>query len=117
MDTYPRPTTQRCCTIRSTPGDGAERTDTVIERAAIKLALEQPTYGQVRVSNDLKKLAISVLPAVVSIVRHVTEHADHRGSASAASSSFPISRPRLSLGMTDWPYADISSKRCAGHSG
>ncbi len=41
------------------------RADPAIEQAVVEFALEQPAYGQVRVSNELKKRAISVSPAGV----------------------------------------------------
>src|SRR5499433_4158811 len=33
-----------------------------IEQAVVELALEQPTFGQVRVSNELKKKGLSISP-------------------------------------------------------
>ena len=36
------------------------RVDQVVEDAVVAFALEKPAYGQVRVSNELKKKAISV---------------------------------------------------------
>lgn len=44
------------------------RADPVIEQAVVEFALEQPAYGQVRVSNELKKRAISVSPAGVRTI-------------------------------------------------
>lgn len=41
------------------------RVEASIEQAVLEFALEQPAYGQVRVSNELKKRAISVSPATV----------------------------------------------------
>ena len=41
------------------------RVEASIEHAVLEFALEQPAYGQVRVSNELKKRAISVSPATV----------------------------------------------------
>ena len=44
------------------------RADPAIERAVIEFTVEQPAYGQVRVSNELKKRAISVSPAGVCTI-------------------------------------------------
>src|SRR4051794_12407409 len=44
------------------------RADPRIEQAVVAFALEQPAYGQVRVSNELKKRAISVSPAGVRTI-------------------------------------------------
>jgi transposase InsO family protein len=44
------------------------RVDPVVEKAVVELALEQPAYGQVRVSNELRKRAISVSPAGVRTI-------------------------------------------------
>jgi transposase InsO family protein len=40
----------------------------MIEKAVVEFAVEQPAYGQVRVSNELKKRAISVSPAGVRTI-------------------------------------------------
>jgi transposase InsO family protein len=44
------------------------RTDPKIEQAIVDFALEQPAYGQVRVSNELKKRGLSISPAGVRTV-------------------------------------------------
>ena len=44
------------------------RADPQVEQAVVAFALEQPAYGQVRVSNELKKRAISVSPAGVRTI-------------------------------------------------
>lgn len=44
------------------------RADPKIEQAVVEFALEQPAYGQVRVSNELKKNGISVSPAGVRTI-------------------------------------------------
>jgi transposase InsO family protein len=44
------------------------RTDPKIEQSVVDFALEQPAYGQVRVSNELKKRAMSISPAGVRTV-------------------------------------------------
>lgn len=44
------------------------RADPAVEKAVIEFAVEQPAYGQVRVSNELKKRAISVSPAGVRTI-------------------------------------------------
>jgi transposase InsO family protein len=41
------------------------RVDEEIEKAVIAFALDKPAYGQLRVSNELKKQALSVSPATV----------------------------------------------------
>ena len=41
------------------------RADPSIEQAVVAFALEQPAYGQVRVSNELQKRAISISPTGV----------------------------------------------------
>jgi len=51
------------------------RVDQQIENAVLAFALEKPAYGQLRVSNELKKQAVSVSPATVRNVwlRHDLE--------------------------------------------
>lgn len=51
-----------------------------IERAILELALEQPTWGQTRVSNELRKSGLSISPAGVRSVwmRHDLEHRTKR---------------------------------------
>jgi len=44
------------------------RVDPVIEKAVVEFAIEQPAYGQVRVSNELRKRAIAVSPAGVRTI-------------------------------------------------
>jgi hypothetical protein len=44
------------------------RTDPKVEQAVVDFALEQPAYGQVRVSNELKKRGMSISPAGVRTV-------------------------------------------------
>jgi transposase InsO family protein len=44
------------------------RADPVVEKAVVEFALEQPAYGQVRVSNELRKRAIAVSPAGVRTI-------------------------------------------------
>ena len=44
------------------------RADPRIEQAVVDFALEQPAYGQVRVSNELKKRATSISPAGVRTI-------------------------------------------------
>jgi hypothetical protein len=44
------------------------RADPRIEQAVVAFALEQPAYGQVRVSNELRKRAILVSPAGVRTI-------------------------------------------------
>jgi transposase InsO family protein len=41
------------------------RVDPEIEQAVLAFAIDQPAYGQVRVSNELRKRAVSVSPATV----------------------------------------------------
>jgi hypothetical protein len=51
-----------------------------IEAAVVAMALEQPTWGQVRVSNELKKRGLSVSPFGVRCVwqRHDLENTKER---------------------------------------
>lgn len=51
------------------------RVDECIEKAVVKFALEKPAYGQLRVSNELRKQAISVSPGGVRSIwlRHDLE--------------------------------------------
>lgn len=51
-----------------------------IEQAVVDLALEQPTWGQLRVSNELRKRAMSISPAGVRGVwmRHDLQTMKHR---------------------------------------
>lgn len=44
------------------------RADPVVEKAVVEFAIEQPAYGQVRVSNELRKRAIAVSPAGVRTI-------------------------------------------------
>jgi len=44
------------------------RTESYIEAAALTMAIEKPAYGQVRVSNELKKKGIFISPAGVRCV-------------------------------------------------
>lgn len=44
------------------------RVDPKTERAVVEFAIEQPAYGQVRVSNELRKRALSVSPAGVRTI-------------------------------------------------
>lgn len=44
------------------------RADPAVEQAVIEFAREQPAYGQVRVSNELRKRALSVSPAGVRTI-------------------------------------------------
>lgn len=56
------------------------RVDEAVERAVLEQALEQPTWGQVRLSNELRKQGLSVSPAGVRSIwlRHDLEHRKKR---------------------------------------
>ena len=56
------------------------RTAPEVEKAICELALEQPAYGQLRVSNELRKKGILISPAGVRSVwtRHDLETTDRR---------------------------------------
>lgn len=67
------------------------RADTVVEKAVIEFALEQPAYGQVRVANELKKRTISVSPAGVRTIwlRHDLQTFQQRLKALSAKVRLP----------------------------
>lgn len=44
------------------------RVDEKIEEAVVQLALEYPAYGQVRISNELRKMGMTLSPAGVRCV-------------------------------------------------
>ena len=44
------------------------RVDPKVEQAVVEFAIEQPAYGQVRVSNELRKRGLSVSPAGVRTI-------------------------------------------------
>lgn len=56
------------------------RVDPAIEKAAVEMAIEQPTWGQARVSNELKKRGLSISPFGVRSVwqRHDLENMKKR---------------------------------------
>lgn len=58
----------------------ANRVDPAIEAAVVELAIEQPSWGQVRVSNELKKRGQSISPFGVRGVwqRHDLENTKKR---------------------------------------
>ena len=43
----------------------ANRVDPIVEKAVLDMAIEQPAYGQLRVSNELKKIGVLVSPGGV----------------------------------------------------
>ena len=56
------------------------RTPVDIEQAAVEMAIEQPAWGQVRVSDALKRRGLSISPAGVRCVwqRHDLTSIKHR---------------------------------------
>jgi hypothetical protein len=88
----------------------ANRTPLEIEAHIIALSLEQPAFGQIRVSNELRKLGLSISPAgrarrlVSETVRGRTSAAFRRSSrpsakdgAGARNPTGPLPTPRLRL--------------------
>ena len=73
------------------------RTAPEIEQAVVALAIEQPAWGQVRVSEALKRRGLSISPAVVRCVwqRHDLTSMKHRPKALEAkvAQSLPRRRP------------------------
>ena len=49
----------------------ANRVDPAIEKAVMDMAIEYPAYGQLRVSNELKKSGILVSPGGVRSICYV----------------------------------------------
>ncbi len=62
------------------------RVDPDIEKAVLKMAFEQPAYGQLRVSNELKKEGFLVSPGGVRSIwlRHDLQSLESPGSQSGS---------------------------------
>ena len=87
----------------------ANRVAPEIEKAVVELAVDQPTWGQVRVSNELRKRGLAISPFGVRSVwlRHDLGNTKKRAYALSGASRFWPRRTRC-LGKVPLPRITLS---------